>query len=119
MDNQLQNLPSIPPAPWALRAAPAELKQLACDFHAGWFLGDRDRLRGALHPGLARHLRERLPRPWECGSCPALKVEVIDLYGNLACLRLTGRFGKILLQAIRYGDRWRVVNILGEAAWVA
>lgn len=115
----MQDLPSIPRAPWVLREAPAELMQLARDFHAGWFLGDRDRLRGALHPGLARHLRERLPRPQEGGSCPAPKVEVIDLFGNLACLRLTGRSGKVLLQAIRYGGCWRVVNILGEAAWVA
>lgn len=98
---------------------PAELQRLAMDFYAGWFLGDRERLWEALHPGLARYLCERLPAPAGAGACPAPSVDVLDLYGNLACLRIRGAFGKVLLQTIRYGDRWRVVNILGDAAWVA
>ena len=98
---------------------PAELERLAADFHAGWFQGDRGRLRETLHPGLARFLREKLPVPAGAESGPDPSVELLDHYGNLACLRLRGGYGKVLLQAIRYGERWRVVNILGDAAWVA
>ena len=100
-------------------AIPAELTRLAADFYAGWFLGDHGRLRESLHPGLARYLREQLPAPVGAGYGPEPSLELLDLHGNLACLRLRGGYGKLLLQAIRYGERWRVVNVLGDAAWVA
>jgi hypothetical protein len=119
MGNLQQHATGTAGAPWTLPRVPAELQRLASDFHHGWFLGDRERLRDALHPGLARHLCERQPAPRDCGPASAPKVEVLDLYGNLACLRLTGGFGKVLLQASRHGERWRVVNVLGEAARVA
>ena len=98
---------------------PADLERLAADFYAGWFMGDRRRLGETLHPGLARYLREQVPVAAGAGYGPDSSLELLDLYGNLACLRLRGGCGKLLLQAIRYGERWRVVNVLGDAARVA
>jgi hypothetical protein len=98
---------------------PAELKRLAADFHAGWFQGDRRRLGETLHPGLARYLHEHLPAPPGTGSGSDPSLDLLDFHGNLACLRLRGGWGKVLLQAVRHGERWRVINVLGDAAWVA
>ncbi len=94
--------------------ASADLLQLGRDFHAGWFLGDRERLEAVLHPGLSRYLRGRTHWPTAARDGAPPQVEVLDAFGNLACLRLRGAFGKVMLQAIRYGRRWRVVNLMAD-----
>lgn len=96
-----------------------DLLRLARDFHAGWFLGDRERLASALHPGLAHFLRGRTPFPTGLVDERGPAVDVLDAFENLACLRLRGPYGRVLLQAIRYDRRWRVVNLMEDTAKVA
>lgn len=110
----------------------ARVVATALDYIEGWFTGDRERLRSALHPGLVKRrigpdgrlldqdagtLVDMAAR-MAGGEAPDLtdRVRVLDLTDRSAVVRIDApRWIDFLLLA-RTGEDWRIVQVLWETS---
>ncbi len=103
----------------------------ALDYAEGWYTGDGDRMRGALHPELAKR------RPGDSGiefmSADQLAgataggygkqtpdderqadVEILDYFGNVATVKLTMRDWVDYMHIAHVDGEWLIVNVLWD-----
>jgi len=111
--------------------------QPAMEYLESWYAGDAERMASALHPELSKRYVRSLGTGFEyldeCGASKVialarsglgrtipveyqrLGVTVLD-HGcpNLAVVKAVGANGVEYLQVGDFGDRWKIINILGE-----
>jgi hypothetical protein len=107
-----------------------QLVDAALDYFDGWFDGDADRMRRALHPALVK----RAPIPegaldettaaemvdatvrgvGRTRDLPdrAIEVDVVEVYGDIANVVVRSAVYREYLQLVRDVDGWRIVNTL-------
>jgi len=110
------------------------IEQAARDYYEGWFEGDPDRMASSLHPGLAkRNIDEpdRTDSPLDENDWQSMvdgaregrgtkhrgtpfEVSILDATPNMASVRVEGGPYIDLLHVGRFGDTWRIVNVLWE-----
>ena len=107
------------------------VERIATDYIDSWFAGDGERMRASLHPGLAKRavdgvdgdpLRLDETSAAEMASAAAAgrgtahprghHVEVLDLDGNLASVKVTSTPYVEYLHLARFGSRWLIVNVV-------
>ena len=109
----------------------------ALDYIEGFYEGDADRMRRALHPQLAKRavFSDRNGRGSELRSLTARqlieitrqgggsevpiesrvsKVRILDLYGNAASVRIDALEWIDYLHIVRYDGEWKIINVLWE-----
>jgi hypothetical protein len=105
----------------------------ALDYFEGWFDGDPERMRRALHPGLAKRTldgegldedtaqgmieltaagagRERDP------GARRIDVRVVEIHGDIATAVVDSNVYREYLHLVRTKAGWRIVNVLWEFA---
>lgn len=113
----------------------AAITQTALDYIEGWYEGNAERMARALHPDLAK--RVVMPRPDGAAvqhmtkdqlvgmtgagggkSTPADQqrkdVTILDIYGNVACVKVVAADWVDYLQIGKVDDRWVIINVLWE-----
>ena len=110
------------------------IEQAARDYFEGWFEGDPERLAKCLHPRLAKRNIDQPDRPdspidendWDSMVNGAREgrgtkyrgtrfdVTILDTTANMASVRVEGGPYLDLLHVGRFGDTWRIVNVLWE-----
>ena len=113
------------------------IKQTALDYGEGWYEGNAERMERALHPDLAKRVLQPDPRTGkgkiEHMSAMSLvqatrqgygtrspadqrraDVEILDVYGNAACVKLTMQNWVDYMHMSKLGGRWVIVNVLWE-----
>lgn len=104
---------------------------VALDYFEGWFTGDADRMRRALHPGLAKRRladdEQGLAESTATGMVEAtaagealrrgddpgeILVEIVDLYDRIATVVVRSDVYREYLHLARTGDGWKIVNAL-------
>ena len=129
----------------ALAAAPARaqtaadsaaIRATALDYVEGWYAGDAERMRRALHPGLAKRISQRdQAGAWRLDSMTADElvagtgrgggqrtpeaqrqrdVVILDIFGNAASVRATMSGWVDYMHMARVDGRWQIVNVLWE-----
>jgi len=109
-----------------------KLRATALDYAEGWYAGDAARMSRALHPDLAKRTlandgtlknmtAAQLVEATGKGygkSVPADKqlkdVRILDRFGNAAVVRLEMTGWIDYLELARFGDEWKIVNVLWE-----
>lgn len=113
-----------------------QIKQAALDYIEGWYEGNAERMERALHPDLAKRIirtddkgRSRLDHMsaltlvqgtrsgW--GSRTPVEqrireVEILDVYENIASVKIVARDWIDYLHVGRFEGRWVIVNVLWE-----
>jgi hypothetical protein len=99
------------------------------DYFEGWFEGDPERMRRALHPGLAKRtpLGEGLDEDTAQGMVDLtaagagrkhdsadrrLDVRVVEVYGDIATATVDSNVYREYLHLVRTERGWRIVNAL-------
>jgi hypothetical protein len=110
------------------------IEQAARDYFEGWFEGDAERMARCLHPSLAKRnidQPDRADSPVDENSWESMvqgaragrgtkyrgtvfEVTVLDTTPNMASVRVEGGPYIDLLHVGRFGDEWRIVNVLWE-----
>jgi hypothetical protein len=110
------------------------IEQAARDYYEGWFEGDPERLAKCLHPKLAKRNIDQPDRDdspidendWDSMVNGAREgrgtkhrgtpyhVTILDTTANMASVRVEGGPYIDLLHVGRFGDTWRIVNVLWE-----
>ena len=111
------------------------IKAAALDYAMGWYLGDADQMERALHPELAKRIvrtengRSRLDNMGAMRLVQYARkgygkktpedqrqadVEILDVFENVASVRLTMVGWIDYLHIARYDGRWVIVNVLWE-----
>jgi Putative lumazine-binding len=110
------------------------IEQAARDYYDGWFEGDSERLARCLHPKLAKRNVDQPDRAdspidendWDSMVDGAREgrgtkhrgtpydVTILDTTANMASVRVEGGPYIDLLHVGRFGDTWRIVNVLWE-----
>lgn len=116
--------------------AEVAIDQLARDYYEAWFDGNPERMARCLHPRLAKR---NIDQPdsadsriddtswqWMVDGARAglgakhrgsdVAVTVLDVTPNMASVRVEGGPYRDLLHVGRFGDDWRIVNVLWEPA---
>jgi hypothetical protein len=115
----------------------AAVRQAALDYVEGWYEGDAERMQRSLHPDLVK----RIPvRGGQAGTLalqqlsaaelvamtgggggrntPAsrriARVEIKDIFGDIAMVRTEMSGWVDYMQLARAGDRWLIVNVLWQ-----
>lgn len=107
------------------------VERVVADYYESWFTGDRERMRAALHPQLAKRAvvsggEERLEldptTAEEMGDLAAAgagtrytrghHVELCDIDGNLASVKVKSAPYVEYIHLARFGERWLIVNVL-------
>ena len=118
------------------RADSAAIRQAALDYIQGWYAGDGARMERALHPELAKRIvrsdtsgNYRLDqqsamtlvlntRNGGGNTTPAADrhddVRILDIYRNVASVRIDASYWIDYLQLARWRGRWVIVNVLWE-----
>ncbi len=112
-------------------ATQTEIVRTALDYFEGWFEGDVERMRRALHPELAK--RALTEDGWTLDETTAewmleatakqlgktrdvpdrrIEVEVVDVYGEIATAVVRSAVYREYLHLVRTGDGWKLVNAL-------
>ena len=105
--------------------------EVALDYFEGWFTADVERMRRALHPGLAKRRladdERELAESTATGMVEAtaagealrrgddpgpIVVEVVDLYDRIATVVVRSDVYREYLHLARTSDGWRIVNAL-------
>jgi Putative lumazine-binding len=127
---------SAVPARAQTAADSAAIRATALDYVDGWYSGDGERMRRALHPGLAKRISMRRDDgTWELDSMTADElvagtargggsrtpeaqrqrdVVILDIFGNTASVRATMSGWVDYMHMARVGGRWQIVNVLWE-----
>jgi hypothetical protein len=113
----------------------AAIRQAALDYIESWYEADPDKMERALHPDLAKRIvhtspegRSRLDqmsamtlvqavrsRKGKKPPEPARKdVTILDIYENIASVKLIATGWVDHLHIARYNGRWVIVNVLWE-----
>lgn len=124
-----------PPLPAATDSA--AVRQAALDYIEGWFAGDSLRMARALAPELRKRILvmdEETGRRWidDMGVSKLLwgtargfgaevpaaerrtEVEILDLFGNAASVRVDAGPWIDYLHVVKLDDGWRIINVLWE-----
>jgi hypothetical protein len=103
----------------------------ATDYIESWLEGDAERMRGCLHPDLAkRRVMDATSGSLDLNEVPFAdlveaaqeakdvprghQVEVLDMAEETASVRVTSHPFVDYLHLARFGDRWLIVNALYE-----
>jgi hypothetical protein len=105
----------------------------ALDYFEGWFDGDADRMKRALHPKLAKRALERDGRSldettaaWMIDATSKgvgkqrdpgdrrIEVDVVDVHGSIANVTVRSAVYREYVQLARTRDGWRIVNTLWQ-----
>jgi hypothetical protein len=124
------------PAPAQTAADSAAIRQTALDYIDGWYSGDAARMEQALHSHLAK--REVLADPQSgrsrlvdltamelvqgtragYGKLPPAErreeVQILDIFGNAAMVKIDATTWVDYLQQIRWNGRWVIINVVWE-----
>lgn len=114
----------------------AAIRGAALDYIDGWYTGDTERMRRALHPDLAKRFvrRDAQGRYWlHHSTADALirqteaamgtdipperrwrTVEILDIDGNLASVKLSSTRLVDYMHLARWDGGWRIVNVLWD-----
>lgn len=115
----------------------AAIREAAMDYMQGWYEGDVERMRRCLHPELVKRVIQRDPQTgaqrlrqmgqmqvvaWTQqgggSNTPSDKrfydTIILDIYGDIACVRAESYQYVDYLQLARYEGRWVLVNVLYE-----
>lgn len=109
------------------------IRAVAADYIEAWLLGDGGRMGRCLHPALAKRkvidpaagsldLREvpYVDLIEDAGSgpkdvaSPDYEVTVLDVFPNVASVKVASAPFMDYLHVARFGDRWLIVNVLYE-----
>ena len=115
----------------------AAIRQAALDYIEGWYEGNAKRMERALHPELAKRIvaadrqsgRSRLEAMTAAELVAATgrgggsrtprehqqkEVEILDVFGNAASVRVTASDWIDYMHLARSDGRWVIVNVLWE-----
>jgi hypothetical protein len=114
----------------------AAIKQTALDYIEGWYEGNAERMERSLHPELAKRIvttdpatgkskldqmgamtlvqRTRSATGTKTPKDQQQKDVVIDVFENVASVRITAADWIDYLQMARFNGRWVIVNVLWE-----
>jgi hypothetical protein len=115
------------------------IRSVIMDYIEGWYLGDVTRMKKALHPDLAKRGYHVVPSTktinlvhvgasnmfayteahlgkLDAGVDMAIKVDIWDVCDNTASAKVTSVKFVDHVQLARFGDDWRIVNVLWEPA---
>jgi hypothetical protein len=124
-------------APATAAADSAAIRNTALDYIEGWYTGDADRMRRALHPDMAKRVMhvDTAGRHWLYGSTAELLIrqtgagfgtdipaerrwrslEILDIDGNLASVKLSSTKLVDYMHMARWDGGWRIVNVLWDS----
>lgn len=119
------------PSLFAQTTDEVKIRRAALDYAESWYAGDAEQMKRALHPELAKRIAkngaldqmnaERLIASVGAGSgkkTPAEKqlkdVKILDVFGNAASVRLEMSGWIDYMHLARFGDEWKIVNVLWE-----
>lgn len=106
-----------------------EVEAAATEYFESWFDGDGDRMGRILHPDLCKRqvrdrlaytTRERMVELTAAGEGVqeavdrSLDVVVLDVYGNIASVRVRSAVYYEYLHLVRMDDGWKIANALFE-----
>lgn len=115
----------------------AEILSVALDYGEGWYEGDAERMKRALHPELAKRMVNTDPRSGRSRlsqqSAMTLmdntgagggknsgvadqpsEATILDVYENAAIVKISGPQWVDYLQMAKWNSRWVIVNVLWE-----
>ncbi len=115
----------------------AAIRQTALDYIEGWYEGDAERMKGALHPELAKRIvmtdpqsgesrlqhmtAERLVQVTAAGSGARTPKErqlkdvaILDIFENAASVRVDASDWIDYLHVAKWDGKWVIVNVLWE-----
>ena len=111
-------------------ATQTEVVQTALDYFEGWFDGDVDRMRRALHPKLAKRALDdedgtlnETSSEWMIEATAAgrgkrdgvaIDVEITDVYGDIATVTIRSTVYREYLHLVRTREGWKIVNALWQ-----
>ena len=120
----------------AISAGSAAIRQAAMDYIEGWYTADAERMQRALHPDLAKRALDidKQGRNWlYSSSADGLiratrlgmgsdipperrwsKVEVLDIDGNLASVKLSSTKLVDYMHLVRWDGGWKIINVLWD-----
>lgn len=129
---------ALPAAPARAQTAAdsAAIRATALDYVEGWYAGDAERMRRAVHPDLAKRISRRDPAgAWTLGQMTAGElvaatgngggnrtpeaqrqrdVVILDIFGNAASVRATMSGWIDYMHMAKVDGRWQIVNVLWE-----
>ncbi len=105
----------------------------ALDYFEGWFTGDVERMKRALHPDLAKRSLADDGRSLDVNTSESMinltargvgkhrgsgdrriEVEVVDVYGSIASVTVRSTVYREYLHLARTADGWKIVNALWQ-----
>ena len=120
-------------APFVFAETPdeAKIRRAALDYAESWYAGDAEQMKRALHPELAKRIAksdaldqmnaEKLIAGVAAGygkKTPPEKqlkdVKILDVFGNTASVRLEMSGWIDYMHIAKFGDEWKIVNVLWE-----
>ncbi len=127
--------PALPTRP-TLAADSAAVRQAALDYIEGWYTGDAARMARAVHPELVKRIavRDSTGARWlaNMGASSLIfatgagrgtdvppdhrrhDIAILDLYGDMASVRVTSAKFVDYMQIGRFDGGWRIVNVLWD-----
>ncbi len=124
-------------APASASADSAAIRNAALDYIEGWYTGDADRMRRAVHPDLAKRYMstddagqnwlytttaDALTRQTGAGrgtNIPEQRrwrtVEILDIDGNLASVKLNSTTLVDYMHMARWNGEWRIINVIWDS----
>lgn len=122
--------------PPATAADSAAISRAAMDYIQGWYTGDGDRMARAVHPDLAKRWvsRDDKGASWLSHSSAdglvhatrdgrgtdvpqaqrRAEVRILDIYGDMASVRLTSTKLVDYMQLARWNGEWKIINVLWD-----
>ena len=128
----------VVPSPVVAQSATdsAAIRATALDYIEGWYTADAEQMERALHPHLAKRFVEKLPnggvrltetsalelvqqvRNGGGSATPATDrrtdVQILDVFQDVASVRVDAHGWIDYMHIARFGDSWRIVNVLWE-----
>ena len=127
-------------APAAAQDAPsaadsAAIRQAALDYIEGYYTGDAERMRRALHPDLVKRIVRMQAGEARMGNMTAQQlvdgtaagwgletpaeerrtdVTILDAFRNVAAVRVDAHAWIDYMQIARWNGEWKIVNVLWE-----
>ena len=123
------------PARAQTAADSAAIRATALDYAEGWYTGDGARMGRSLHPRLAKRISMQRDGAWQLQEMTAEElsraagggggtrtpeaqrqrdVQILDVYGNVASVRVTMSGWIDYMHMARVDGRWQIVNVLWE-----
>lgn len=125
-----------PDPPSATAADSAAIRQTAMDYIEAWYTADGDQMARATHPDLAKRWvsRDDKGASWLVHSSAdglvhvtrdghgndlsaaqrQAEVRILDVYGDMASVRLTSTKLVDYMQLARWNGEWKIINVLWD-----